>query len=182
MVLAGLTVLMTACSSDHGGTTTSQSAASATPSGLSEPLWNPCEQLSDDALRATKADPASKKVAIDSGQAVDAFTKVCEWRSVEGPYGVGVGSMRATQAQARSNTSWVGFRDVTIGPRQGLIYQDKTDAEGDKLSCYVNVPYAQGSIEVSVDWSYGERATAPQLPPCDLAVRHATELEPYFPK
>ncbi|MFI5782595.1 DUF3558 domain-containing protein [Nocardia sp. NPDC051570] len=184
-VLAAMTVAGTlaGCSSTTTGTPNSpSSSAGSTPSGLKDPLYNPCQQLSDDALRGTRLNPTSKQVSVDSGQDVDAFTKSCIWNSTEGPYGVGVQSLRTTIDQVRQNPKYTDFRDVQVGPRKGLVHLDNTAANGSKLDCYVSLPFAQGTIEVIMYWDYGQEAKAPQLPPCDLAISHAKDLEPYLPK
>ncbi|MBU3064449.1 DUF3558 domain-containing protein [Nocardia sp. NEAU-G5] len=185
--LAGIAVigLLAGCSSQGSTTTASKNPTTSSPAGpgdLNQPLWNPCNSVSDDALKAAGTDPTTKHVAVDSGQAVSAFSKSCFWQSTQGPYAVGINSMRATADQIRANSNLVGFRDVQIGSRTGLIHQQKADMATDKLACYVALPFAQGSIVVDVDWSYSDRATAAQLPPCDLAIAHARELEPNLPK
>lgn len=141
--------------------------------------YNPCTDLSEAALRSADVDPSTKRTVTDAHNGPTA-ARVCAWSSTEGPYFVGVAATIYTESDARSNNKLTGFRDVRVGPRSGLIYQDKSDT--DKLVCYVSLPATDGMLEVSVGWPYSQRASSPQSPPCDLAVRHATELEPYLPK
>ncbi|MCM6775291.1 DUF3558 domain-containing protein [Nocardia sp. CDC159] len=168
-------------SGGDGGPTISQSTAT-TLSGQKEPLWNPCTQLPDNVLQGTRVDPASKKVSADSGQPVEAFTKDCFWRSTEGPYSVGVATYRATLDEIKTNNKFRDFRDVQIGSRKGLRHLDTLDAGGSQRNCYVTLPFAQGAVQVYVYWTYGEESKATQLPPCDIAIAHATNLEPSLPK
>ena len=185
---AGIAVigLVSGCTKQGTSTpATSQNPASSTPAGpghLNEPLWNPCDSVSSAALIAAKLDPGSKYVGIDSGQAVKAFEKSCTWTSTEGPYGVGVAADRATLDQVHANTDLTGFRSVQVGPRPGLMADDKEDAATDKMDCWVAVPYSQGTLDISLFWRYSERDKIPQSPPCDLALSHAIALEPFLPK
>jgi hypothetical protein len=182
--LAGIAVIgmVTSCSKQS---TLSQRPSSSVPAGpghLNDPLWNPCNSMSADALRSANLDPTTKAVGIDSGVAVKAFEKSCAWTSTEGPYQVGVATDRATQDQFRANADLVGFTNVQVGPRAGLTYDDKVDADSDKLECYVGIPYSQGTVEVYLYWRYSERDKITQSPPCGLALSHAIALEPYLPK
>lgn len=178
-VLAGMAVagLVAGCSPTKDGAPTT--ASGKPTSGETTVQYNPCTELSDEALRATKVDPASKDVTTDAPTG-PVSARVCQWSSTEGPYFVSVSSTVYSQDDARKNEALTGFRDVKIGPRPGLIYQDKSDE--DKLRCYASLPWSKGMFEVTVGWRYGSRASMPQSPPCDLAVRHAQELEPYLPK
>ncbi|PXX61461.1 uncharacterized protein DUF3558 [Nocardia tenerifensis] len=179
-VLAGVVVVgvVAGCSPTKDGTPTTEVSGKPT-SGEKTVQYNPCKELSDEALRATKVDPASKDVTTDAPTG-PVSARVCQWTSTEGPYYVSVSSTIYSQDDARKNDKLTGFRDVRIGSRAGLVYQDKSDE--DKLRCYANLPWSKGMFEVTVGWQYSERASMPQSPPCDLAVRHAQELEPYLPK
>ncbi|WP_338772496.1 DUF3558 domain-containing protein [Nocardia vulneris] len=176
LVGAAVTALVTGCSPTKDGTPTTSSGK---PANGEQKVFNPCTELSDEALRATKADPASKHVVTDapSGGVV---ARICKWTSTEGPYFVTVSSTSYTLDDVRKNTEAVVLGDVKVGPRSGLISGSKGDA--DKLECYVSLPAAQGTVDVSVGWRYSERSSMPEAPPCRLAVRHATDLEPYLPK
>ncbi|WP_194837921.1 DUF3558 domain-containing protein [Nocardia sp. XZ_19_369] len=178
-VLAGVAVvgLVVGCSPTEGTPTTEVSGKPT--NGERTVQYNPCTELSDDALRATKVDAASKDVTTDAPTG-PVSARVCQWSSTEGPYFVSVSSTVYSQDEARKNDKLTGFRDVPIGPRPGLTYQDKSDV--DKLRCYASLPWSKGMFEVAVGWRYSARASIPQSPPCDLAVRHAQELEPFLPK
>lgn len=180
MVLAGMVVagLVAGCSSGGDGTPEPDSSGKPT-SGEPTVQYNPCSELSDDALRAMQVDPASKSTVTDAPSGPVTW-RMCTWSSTEGPYLVTVGSSTYTMDEARKNDTVTGFRDVQVGPRSGLMYQDKNDE--DKLRCYVSLPSSKGMFVVIVGWRYSQRASLPQAPPCDLAARHASQLEAYLPK
>ncbi|WP_280449542.1 DUF3558 domain-containing protein [Nocardia brasiliensis] len=174
LVGAAVTALVTGCSPTKDGTPTT--SGPKTVNGEKTVEWNPCTQLSDEALKAARMDPATKGVTSDAPTGPTS-ARICQWNAVGGPYLVSVSSTIYTQEDSRKNANLTGFRDVQIGPRTGLIYQDKTDSR--QLLCYVGLPGAQGMLEVSVAWRYGEPVTRDR---CELAVQHAKELEPYLPK
>ncbi|MEV0294596.1 DUF3558 domain-containing protein [Nocardia sp. NPDC050710] len=178
-VLAGVAVagLVAGCGSTVDGT--ANTASPTVPRGDRTVTWNPCTQLSDAALRATRVDPSTKRTISDAPTGATA-ARLCRWSSTEGPYTVAVAATVYSQDEARQNSKITGIRELRIGPRPGLVYYDKAD--DDKLLCYVNVPSPEGSIEISVGWRYSERASMTQAPPCDLTVQHAKDIEPYLPK
>ncbi|WP_254854218.1 DUF3558 domain-containing protein [Nocardia donostiensis] len=141
--------------------------------------FNPCTDLSDEALRATRVDPASKSTVTDAPTGPVTW-RICKWRSAESSYFVTVSSSVHTQDEARANDKLTGFRDVEIGDRAGLVYYDKADE--DKLRCYVNLSATQGMYEVTVGWAYSKKDSIPESPPCSLAIEHAKDLEPYLPE
>ncbi|MFD6161857.1 DUF3558 domain-containing protein [Nocardia sp. NPDC060256] len=179
MVAAGIAFagLIAGCSSTVDGIPQRQRVSSGSDEKTVQ--FNPCTELSDQAMRATKVNPASKSVTTDAPSG-PVSARICQWTSTEGPYFVSVSSLIYTQDDARKNDRLTGLRDVRVGQRSGLVYADKSDQ--DKLRCYTNLPWAEGTFEVTVGWRYSSRASLPQSPPCDLAVRHARELEPYLPK
>ncbi|MFI7004325.1 DUF3558 domain-containing protein [Nocardia sp. NPDC050175] len=176
-VLAGIAVagLVAGCSPTKDGNP--QGVVSGTPtSGEQTVQFNPCTDLSDEALRAIHVDPATKYTVTDAARG-GVSARICKWDSTQGPYFVTVSSTTSTQDDARKNDSLTGLRDVKIGPRSGLTYKDKSD-EGN-LRCYASLPAAQGMFEVTVGWRYGDPVTRDV---CELAVEHAKQLEPYLPK
>ncbi|MFC9436576.1 DUF3558 domain-containing protein [Nocardia sp. NPDC057030] len=176
-ILAGMAVVgLVAGCSPNDGTPTPQSTNGSPTSGERTVSFNPCKDLSDEALRAMQVDPASKTVVIDPTSGPSAW-RICKWNATGGPYFVTVSSTFFTQDDSRKNDKLTGFRDVKIGPRAGLTYQDKTDEQ--KLRCYVSLPTAEGMFEVTVGWRYGEPVTRDR---CELAVEHAKQLEPFLPK
>ncbi|WP_280403400.1 DUF3558 domain-containing protein [Nocardia brasiliensis] len=174
LVGAAVTALVTGCSPSKDGTPTT--SGPKTVNGEKTVEWNPCKDLSDQALRAARVDPGTKSVVTDPASGPSAW-RICKWDAADGPYYVTVSSTYFTQNDSRKNEKLTGFRDVQVGSRAGLIYQDKTDQQG--LRCYVSLPAPEGMIEVTIGWGYGEPVTRDR---CELAVEHAKQLEPYLPK
>ncbi|WP_067474164.1 DUF3558 domain-containing protein [Nocardia amamiensis] len=172
-VLGGAAVLalVTGCGSTMDGTatTTSKSAGDIQ-------IFNPCTQLSDDVLRATGLDPATKHVVTDAPEGPTSW-RICAWSSTDLPYRVDVASSSHTVDETRANDRETGFRDVMIGPRTGLIHQDKTDTRGE--TCRVAIPAEQGMFVISASWRASKPITHDR---CDLAAEHARDLEPSLPK
>ncbi|MBF6263302.1 DUF3558 domain-containing protein [Nocardia farcinica] len=137
--------------------------------------FNPCTDLPDDVLRSTGVDPSTKRVTTDA--AGSSSWRICNWEAIDLPYYLSVASTSHTQEESRNNPKLTGFRDITIGPRQALIYQDKVDSRGN--ICYVSLPAAQGMFEVAASWRASQPITADR---CELAVEHAKDLEPVLPK
>jgi hypothetical protein len=142
--------------------------------------WNPCAELSEEALRATGADPTSKSTDFDAPGDKAAW-RMCAWDSVDAPYFIGVGATTLTQDEVRKNSSVTGFTPVEVNGRSGLTYYPGT-GETPVRRCYVSLPMDGGMLNVYVDWRYGEHHAMPESPPCGSAVQHAQELEPYLPE
>jgi hypothetical protein len=159
--LAGAAVMAMAagCGSTVDGNATTSLPSS---SNSTADIFNPCTQLSDDVLRATGVDPTTKRVTTDAPTGPTAW-RICGWLSPDLPYMMSVASSSHTQEESRANPKLTGFRDVMIGPRRGLIYQDKSDTKG----------------EICYGWLSPKPITRDR---CELAVKHATDLEPHLPK
>ncbi|MEU7768385.1 DUF3558 domain-containing protein [Nocardia sp. NPDC049190] len=171
--LGGVAVLalVTGCGSSVDGTATT----TAKPANDIQ-IFNPCTQLSDDVLRGTGVDPATKSVTTDPPSG-PASWRICGWQSTELPYFVDVASSTHTVEETRANDKETGFRDVMIGPRASLIHQDKTDTRGE--TCRVAIPAEQGMFVISATWRASKPITNDR---CELAVGHAKDLEPHLPK
>ncbi|MCP2318315.1 Protein of unknown function (DUF3558) [Nocardia amikacinitolerans] len=166
--------LVAGCGSTVGGTA---ATPTTTVRNLDEiEVFNPCTSLSEDALRATGADPASKDVVTDPPTGPAAW-RICSWDSTTLPYFITVASSSHTIDEVRSNPDETGFREVPVGPRPGLIHQDKSDTRG--LICRVAIPAEQGMFVISADWRASKPVTHDR---CELAVQHAEDLEPHLPK
>jgi hypothetical protein len=165
--------LATGCGSSVEGTATTTSTAK---SADDIQIFNPCTQLSDDVLRATRVDPATKSVTTDPPSG-PASWRICGWQSTELPYFLDVASSSHTVEETRANDRETGFRDVAIGPRTALIHQDKTDTRGE--TCRVAIPAEQGMFVISATWRASKPITHDR---CELAVVHAKDLEPHLPK
>lgn len=179
VVLAGVALLglVAGCSTQENGEPAAQGQDTA--SGEVTVEFNPCTDLSDEALRATRVDSGTKDVSIDPPEGPTTW-RICGWNATEGPYRVSVASTTHKQDEVYNNSAVTGFNPVQINGRSGLTYHSISDP--DQLRCYVSFPAEQGMFNVIVGWRYGSRESMPQSPPCDLAVQHARELEPFLPK
>lgn len=169
--------LVAGCSTSVDGEPAAQGQTESTGEKTVE--WNPCTELSDEVLRAIGVDPASKSTVTDAPTGPVTW-RMCQWVAAGQPYNVTVGSSVNTLDESRENPTVTGFKEAQIGPRSGLTFHDRNDP--DQLRCYASLPAEQGMFTVIVNWFYSERDSIPQSPPCDLAIQHATELEPYLPK
>ncbi|MGI5221361.1 DUF3558 domain-containing protein [Nocardia sp. CA-290969] len=142
--------------------------------------WNPCSELSEDALRATGADPNTKSAVFDAPGDRAAW-RMCTWRATDGPYFIGVGATVFTQDDVYKNTQVTGIEPVQINDRSGLTYHLVGNEDPIRL-CYVSLPMQNGMLNVYASWHYSERSSIPESPPCGLAVGHAQTLEPFLPE
>ncbi|MFC9895407.1 DUF3558 domain-containing protein [Nocardia sp. NPDC127579] len=159
-----------------------KSAQPTTRDLAANPIFNVCSELSDATLRGVGLDPSSKDVVTDPPTGVSSW-RVCAWRptgtdaSGKRTIRVTIFSSAHTLAESRANTKVNVLRDANIGPRQGLVLQDKTDTDE---SCYAAMPAEQGMFEVNISWGVTSVGTKPDL--CELAVEWAADLEPHLPK
>ncbi|MET8776233.1 DUF3558 domain-containing protein [Nocardia sp. NPDC004654] len=175
-VLAGAAVigLAAGCGSTVDGTA---ATPTTTVRNLDEiEVYNPCTQLSEEAMRGTGADPSTKRVVTDPPTG-PASWRICSWEVTALPYFVTVASSSHTVDETRANPNETGFRDVNIGARPGLVHQDRADTRG--LICRVAIPAEQGMFVISADWRASKPITQDR---CELAVKHAKDLEPHLPK
>ncbi|WP_171050261.1 DUF3558 domain-containing protein [Nocardia cyriacigeorgica] len=174
LAVAALTVA--GCSS---GTTDGEPVAQQETSGEKTVQFNPCEDLSADALTAAGLDPASEHTTIDPPTGATSW-RICAWKVPGQPYSVSIGASTHMQDEVLDNPTVTDFADVQIGSRSGMTYRQVDDEH--KLSCYVSLPSSQGMFNVIADWPYSKRDSVPEAPPCSLAIKHATDLEPYLPE
>lgn len=162
-----------------GGATDAEPPADTTEQKPATVAFNPCDELSDEALRAAGLDPSTKQTSVDSP--TGGVWKICMWQPVDGtPYIVSIGTTTFSQEELPGNPTVTGFEDVQIGSRAGKTYHQANDPE--PLRCYVSIPAAGGGMHnVILGWRTSQKASIPESPPCTLAVERAKELEPYLP-
>ncbi|MFI5720209.1 DUF3558 domain-containing protein [Nocardia sp. NPDC051750] len=164
-----------------GTATVEGSSATTTSERPTTVAFDPCDELSAEALQAAGLDPATKKTSVDSPDGQASAWKICRWRPADGQsYAVAVGSSTFTQDDLPSNATVTGFEDVQIGSRAGKTYHEA--GSSDLLRCFVSLPAQAGMHNIIVDWDASERETAPETPPCSLAVEKAQQLEPFLPQ
>src|SRR5690606_3426947 len=167
--VAGLAVLTLA---GCGG----QTSGTATPAGPEKDnLLNPCTDVPDEWLVETGLDPSTERDIVNPTEV--SSWRICGWQPVSGEkYRIDLLSSSKTLEETRANTSIVILGETTVGDRPALVNRNATDTAGD--NCYVNFPAGQGMFAVAVSW------LAPDTPQdlCDLAIRHATDLERHLPE
>ncbi|MBF6161349.1 DUF3558 domain-containing protein [Nocardia cyriacigeorgica] len=177
---AGAAVLLAAgCNTTVDGEATTQgdgAASAGSPTAVA--IFNPCSDLSEQALTDAGLDPSTERTSIDPPSG-GADWRICSWKPSDSSatYRVDVFSTSYTIDEARQNDNLTGFKDVTIGPRSGVTLYDKSDTKRDR--CYAAFPAEQGMFEVAVTWR-GSSSDMPDM--CVIAVDQATKLEPNLPK
>lgn len=167
------------CGGAEGGEPAS--AGSSTTTGEPHVEWNPCSDLSAEALEATGARPETKDASFDA-PGDRAAVRMCAWDSADGrPYYIGVGSFIFTLDEFRQNDQVTGFTEIQINDRSGLTFYPAGEDKPIRR-CYVGLPMENGGLMIYADWRYSKRDSLPESPPCGLAVQHAQTLEPYLPE
>ncbi|MFE6920301.1 DUF3558 domain-containing protein [Nocardia sp. NPDC057663] len=168
VVVAGLAVAgLVGC--DSGETSSKGMTTTAKPV-----LWNPCTEISDDALRAAGVDPASEE--IGAGGVPQSGWEICGW---DGPdYSLTVYTTSKTIGYFEEKPGNIDFTDVTIADRQGRQFRVQGDTRN--LWCDVVFPSNQGVVQLAVGNS--PIADGPLEEPCEYLQRAGAVLVPAFPK
>ncbi|MBF6354029.1 DUF3558 domain-containing protein [Nocardia higoensis] len=170
-VIAATAVLATTagCSSTEAGTATPTTQAM-------DNLLNPCTDVPDEWLIETGLDPATEQNSVNPTEV--SSWRICGWDAMDLPYMVDLMSSSKTLEETRNSTTVIILGDTTIGARPALITRVKSDS-ADKRTCYVTFPAEQGSFTISLGWRASRPITADR---CELAIKHATDLERHLPK
>jgi hypothetical protein len=171
--VAAVLVLATGCNS--GSTTGGSSSTTTARDTDSIQVWDPCTQLSDDVLRSVGLDPSTKGVTTDVPTG-PASWRICGWKTPDNTADINVLSSAHTLDEERTNPRVTVLKDVTIGPRQGILSRDTSETGGD---CYASMPAAQGMVEI-VARPVGSTPLSQDM--CPTAIQFATALEPHLPK
>ncbi|WP_171048243.1 DUF3558 domain-containing protein [Nocardia cyriacigeorgica] len=178
MAAAAVALLAAGCgSTTEGEPTAAGSNTASTTRNLDEiEIFNPCSELSDEALHAAGLDPSTKDVLTDPPEGPSTW-RVCNWKPADRGYRIGVFSTSHTIDETRARDDLTDLKEVVVGPRNGLTYFDSSDTE--REICYVAFPAEQGMFNISASWTrLGKR----DLDVCALALERAVDLEPYLPK
>lgn len=146
----------------------------ATPTGVAvgEPVFSPCDDIPDEAVRSLGMDPATESRDIYEVQ--QPGWKICEWHG-PGPY-LTVFSTTYTLDDVRANSRYTDFKDIEVGGRDGLSYRIASDTDG--RSCDVAVPSGGGAVLVSVAYLGVDPVVED---PCAIAHRAIQNLIQYIP-
>lgn len=175
MAAAAVALLAAGCgSTTDGEPTAAGSNTASTTRNLDEiEIFNPCSELSAEALEAANLVPSSKRVVTDPPSGPSTW-RVCNWEPADGRFSIGIYSTSHTMDETRNRDDLTGFKDVTVGDRQGLTYHSKTDPD----ACFVAFPAEQGMFNVDAAWLSADKRDRDI---CTIALEHAVDLEPFLP-
>ncbi|MFC6011022.1 DUF3558 domain-containing protein [Nocardia lasii] len=133
VVVAGVLV---GCDGESGTPVATSSAPVA--------LWDPCSQISDDALRVSGVDPATEESGI--GGVHQSGWEMCTWKGDK--YHLTVFSTGRTVAEFEQKPGYVDFRDVTFAGRTGRQY--RVEGASMDLACDVVFSAQQGVVGIGI--------------------------------
>ncbi|CRK50451.1 conserved exported hypothetical protein [Rhodococcus sp. RD6.2] len=137
----------------------------------SQPEFNPCDDLSDDAVRAAGMDPATEAREILGVQ--QPGWSICEW---DGPsYALGVAATNYSLGDVRRNPEFKGFEPVEVPGRSAIRFGSASGGSDDR--CYVATPSGSGTVLISATLPVGRPGD-----PCALALDGTRVLLPYLPE
>ncbi|WP_028479800.1 DUF3558 domain-containing protein [Nocardia sp. CNY236] len=173
LAVAGLT----ACGDSTSGT------AQPTTRNIDEIIvYNVCRDpgIADDVLVGAGLDPATKSVFTDPPTGVSSF-RVCSWGPIDDRYGpmnyrIGVFSTSHTLKEHTNKESATILRQTTVNGRPGHVSKERNDPEG----CYVSFDAEQGMFQFRAGWLSEYESKDGDT--CEIAARHAADLEPHLPR
>lgn len=144
--------------------------------GITE-QFDPCS-IPDEAIVATGLDPEEKQVGWGEGISVHEWT-LCTWSGPAGDawyYFSILFSLQYSFDDARRNPDYSDIEDVDIGSRKAIRFRYNGVDQGD--GCDAAIDTEEGLVQLSV---YTMGGLTPHSDPCPLLLRHAADLESYFP-
>ncbi|MFD4468311.1 DUF3558 domain-containing protein [Rhodococcus sp. NPDC058505] len=139
----------------------------------SNPAFDPCDDIPDDAIRAVGMDPATESRDILGVH--QPGWNLCGWNNAT--HFLSVLATNYSIEDVRRNADYESFSDSTIGERSVVQYHDATDRAG--TDCDLATASAGGAVVISVSES-GERPADQQ--PCSVVWEAATTLLPFVPE
>lgn len=173
LTAAAVTAAVAGCGANVDGDTRTESTA--TTSSDAAPLFNPCSDLPDHVLEQVGLNPSTKDTVTDPPTGPSSW-RVCGWQPDDKQFEITVFSTRHTLEESQSKDDLVGFKDVAIGPRQGMTYHDKSGTADEH--CYAAFPAAHGMFEIAAEWTLD---SARDRDICSVAIEYAAALEPHLP-
>ncbi len=138
-----------------------------------EPVFSPCDDIPDDAVRAVGMDPATEE--RDIMDVHQPGWNICMWNN--DTHFVTVFSSAYTLDDVRQNPDFEEFVPVDLAGREAFTFRDVSDRV--RSRCDVATAVFGRAVMVSVSES-GKTLTAEA--PCDAALRVAQVFEPYLPE
>lgn len=165
--LIGAGLLLAGC-----GSSSVSGNADAEGTAAGEPVFSPCDDIPDEAVRTLGMDPATESRDIYGVQ--QPGWKICEWHGA-GPY-LSVLSTTYSLDDVRANDNYTEFSDIEVGGRHGLFF--KKVSEGDGRACEVAVSSGTGAVLLSAAYLGVDRVIED---PCVIAERAASQFVEYIP-
>ncbi|MFD4180353.1 DUF3558 domain-containing protein [Rhodococcus sp. NPDC058514] len=142
-------------------------------SAAGEPVFSPCDDLPDDAIRAVGMDPATESRDILGVH--QPGWNLCRWNN--STHFLRVYSSTFTLDDVRRNDDFEEFAPVDLGGREAVTFRDVADRE--RLWCDVATTSAGGAVMVSISESGPDPAVEE---PCAVALQTARTLLPHIPE
>lgn len=177
LVTAAVVTLASGCGVLESGEATTEGSGATTTRDIDEiVVFNPCSQISNDALTSVGLNPDSKNVITDPPTGPSSW-RVCSWRPADRLYAISVMSTSHTLDEARTNEDHVDVQETTVNARPAIYSRDKTDT--DRSACYVSFSAQQGMFEIRASWLNGDPSDGDI---CTIAMQYAVGFEPHLPK
>ncbi|GAB2656024.1 DUF3558 domain-containing protein [Nocardia goodfellowii] len=168
--LAGVVLVASGCGSKTEGkggpTATNTSAATAT-------LWDPCTQVSDQALKQVGVKPETKESGVAGVE--EPGWKVCSWNNAD--FDLVVWSTTFGIDDFKKKDGNTDFKDIAVAGRSGVTYHRARDTANE--DCDLVFPAAQGAFSISI---YNRASSTNVEPPCQRANKAAEVVVPLFPR
>lgn len=165
LIAAGL--LLAGCGA---GSVTGNPDAEGTAAG--EPVFSPCDDISDGMLARLQLDPTTE--SRDILGAAQPGWKLCRWDGRG--YILTVFSTTRSMEEVRLNSRNTDFRDQHVGGREAFSYHETTDTQQE--SCDIAMKSRDGAAIVRVTLSAVDPATADR---CELALDAAVAMQASIP-
>lgn len=147
----------------------------AAPEGAAagEPMFSPCDDIPDEAVRAVGMDPATESRDILGVH--QPGWNLCGWNNTT--HFLTVYSSKYTLDDVRRNDDFEEFAPVDLEGREAVSFRDVADRE--RLRCDIATTSAGGAVMVSISESGPDPAVEE---PCAVALRTARALMPHIPE
>lgn len=157
-----------------GSETVAGEAVVARPtSGLSEPVFSPCDDIPDEVLRGVGLDPATESRDILGVN--QPGWNICKW--IGSGYSQTVFATTYSMADVRANPRYTDFQQQEVGDREAYSFREVADASRER--CDVAIETSDGAVLMRASISV---ANPTEENPCDIALRAARAYEPVVPR
>nr|WP_072751865.1 DUF3558 domain-containing protein [Rhodococcus maanshanensis] len=146
--------------------------AEAVGAGSGEPVFSPCDDIPDEALRAVGMDPATE--SQDILDVKQPGWNICKWIGPD--HALSLFATTYTMDDVRSNKNFEEFHPIDLGDRSGITFREVADK--DRRRCDVAFASNGGAMLVAISYLGGMPVVEE---PCAVAVRTTQQLLPRLP-